>query len=77
MNFSALFIHRPVGTTLLTMALGARGRSRLSVLAGLALAAGGVSHHPGAGADCLAPARKPWPPRWQRRSNGSSDALPG
>ena len=49
MNFSALFIHRPIGTTLLTIALASRGRHGLSVLTGLAAATGGVSHHYGAG----------------------------
>ena len=45
MNFSALFIHRPIGTTLLTIALALAGHDRVPVLAGLALTTGGVPHH--------------------------------
>ena len=77
MNFSALFIHRPVATTLLDRGAGAGGRYRLSFLAGLAPAAGGLPHHSGAGDGCRARARRPWPPPWQHRWNASSAASPG
>ena len=62
MNISAPFIQRPVATTLLTVALALAGAVAYQLLAGLAAAAGGVSHHSGVSAACPAPARRPWPP---------------
>ena len=49
MNPSALFIARPVATTLLTVAVALAGSDRLHGAAGFSAAAGGLSHHHGGG----------------------------
>jgi multidrug efflux pump len=60
MNISAPFIHRPVATTLLTVAVGSGRGNRLQSAAGLAAAPGRFSHDlrqrllPGASADIMA-----------------------
>ena len=77
MNFSALFIHRPIGTTLLTMALALAGVIAYQFLP--------VSPLPQVEFPTIEVQRRTarcqpgnrWPPRWPHRSNASSDALPG
>ena len=61
MNISAPFIHRPVATTLLTVAIALAGRDRVPGAAGVAAAAGGFSRPsrwraslPGASAEIMA-----------------------
>ena len=76
MNFSALFINRPIGTTLLTIALGLAGAIAYQFLP--------VSPLPQVefptievSAGLPVPVQKSWPPLWRHHSNDSSDALPG
>ena len=47
MNLSALFIHRPVATTLLTIAIALAGAIAFHRAAGFSAAAGGLSDHLG------------------------------
>ena len=76
MNISAPFIHRPVATTLLTVARRARRAARVPAAAGLAAAAGRFPDDSVSARACPARVRKRWPRPWPRRSNGSSAGSP-
>ena len=77
MNFSALFINRPVATTLLTIGMALAGVLAFRLLAGVAPAPGGFPDHPGERRRCPGPSPRPWPPRWPRPWSASSGASPG
>ena len=75
MNISKPFIHRPVATTLLTIAVALAG--------GIAFETLPVSPLPqvdfptiSVGARCRARVRRRWRPPWRRRSSASSAASP-
>ena len=76
MSLSSPFIRRPVGTTLLTIAVAIAGAIAFTVLAGFPAAAGGFSDHQCVAPACPARARRSWRLRWPRRWSGSSATSP-
>ena len=70
-SISSPFIHRPVATTLLTIAVAFAGALAYTFLAGVAAAASGVSHDPGFGRAAWRQSGNNGCRRSQRRSNGS------
>ena len=61
MNISAPFIHRPVATTLLTVAIALAGDGGVSAAAGVAAAAGGFPDHPVSATAARRQPARPWP----------------
>ena len=76
MNISAPFIHRPVATTLLTVAIAIAGVDCVPGAAGVAAAAGGFPDHLGERGSARRQRRTLWRPRWRRRWSGSSGTSP-
>ena len=76
MSLSSPFIRRPVGTTLLTIAVGAGRSDRLLRAAGVAPSAGGVPDDFGQRRAFPAQVRRRWRRQWRRRWSDNSDASP-
>ena len=75
-NLSEPFIRRPVATSLLMAAVAFLGIAAFPLLAGRAVAAGRLPDRAGHARRSPAPAPRPWRPRLQRRSSGSSARSP-
>ena len=77
MNLSALFIKRPVTTTLIMLGIVVFGADGLPAAAGQRPADRRLPHHPGAARACRARAPRRWRRRWRCRSRSSSRRSPG
>ena len=76
MNLSALFIKRPVTTTLIMLGHHRVRRDGVPAAAGQRSADRRLPHHPGRAPACPAPARRRWPRRSRCRSRSSSRRSP-
>ena len=72
MNVSAPFIHRPVATTLLTIAIAIAGAIAFHGAAGFSASAGGLPDDFGECGFAGTRAPRSWLPRWRLRWNGNS-----
>ena len=71
-SVSAPFIQRPVGTTLLMVAIALAGSVGYLLLPGRAAARRSSFRRSRFPRPCPGPVRRRWPRRWRRRSSGSS-----
>ncbi len=76
MNFSAIFIRRPIATTLLTLGVALAGAVAFTLLPVSPLPQVDIPDHFGVGLACPARVRRPWPPRSPPRSSARSGASP-
>ncbi len=76
MSLSTPFIHRPVGTTLLTVAITLAGALGYMLLPVSPLPQVDFPTISGFGSLCRVPAPRRWPRPWPRRWSGSSAGSP-